>query len=163
MPCTYCSRAMAFLRPHRQSTVVLRYVRMRISVARCTLSATSVASFISHCQRRGRDDCNKAGSHAIESSEARAPAWKLGEGKAGDSHTLPRKRHQRLWHSPQGLECCSLQCCPDPPKPLHLRLSVKLPQCCTKSAWGVGLEYDLVLSGLHCFLRLAHAVYCHSG
>ena len=28
---------------------------------------------------------------------------------------------------------------------------------------GVGLEYDLVLLGLHCFLRLAHALYCHSG
>ena len=25
----------------------------------------------------------------------------------------------------------------------------------------VGLEYDLVLLGLHCFLRLAHALYCH--
>ena len=28
---------------------------------------------------------------------------------------------------------------------------------------GVGLECDLVLLGLHCFLRLAHALYCHSG
>ena len=28
---------------------------------------------------------------------------------------------------------------------------------------GVGLEYDLVLLGLHCFLRLAHSLYCHSG
>ena len=27
----------------------------------------------------------------------------------------------------------------------------------------VGLEYNLVLLGLHCFLRLAHALYCHSG
>ena len=28
---------------------------------------------------------------------------------------------------------------------------------------GVGLEYDLVSLGLHCFLRLAHALYCRSG
>ena len=28
---------------------------------------------------------------------------------------------------------------------------------------GVELVYDLVLLGLHCFLRLAHALYCHSG
>ena len=28
---------------------------------------------------------------------------------------------------------------------------------------GVGLEFGLVLLGLHCFLRLAHALYCHSG
>ena len=28
---------------------------------------------------------------------------------------------------------------------------------------GVGLEYDLVLLGLHCFLRLVHALYSHSG
>ena len=28
---------------------------------------------------------------------------------------------------------------------------------------GVGLEYDLVSLGLHCFLRLAQALYCRSG
>ena len=28
---------------------------------------------------------------------------------------------------------------------------------------GIGLEYNLVLLGLHCFLRLARALYCHSG
>ena len=28
---------------------------------------------------------------------------------------------------------------------------------------GVGLEYDLVSLELHCFLRLAHALYCRSG
>ena len=28
---------------------------------------------------------------------------------------------------------------------------------------GVGLEYDLVLLGLLFLLRLAHALYCHSG
>ena len=43
-----------------------------------------------------------------------------------------------------------------------------------RAAWGVtvygiilpfvrGLEFDLVLLGLHCFLRLAHSLYCHSG
>ena len=28
---------------------------------------------------------------------------------------------------------------------------------------GVGLEYDLILFGLHCFLQLAHVLYCRSG
>ena len=28
---------------------------------------------------------------------------------------------------------------------------------------GVALEYALVSLGLHCFLRLAHALYCRSG
>ena len=46
---------------------------------------------------------------------------------------------------------------------LHATWGVTVYRIMLPFARGVGLEYDLVLLGLHCFLRLAHALYCHSG
>ena len=46
---------------------------------------------------------------------------------------------------------------------LHAAWGVTVCRSNLPFARRVGLEYDLVSLGLHCFLRLAHALYCRSG
>ena len=46
---------------------------------------------------------------------------------------------------------------------LHAAWGVTVYRIILPLRGGVGLEFDLVLLGLHWFLRLAHALYCHSG
>ena len=41
--------------------------------------------------------------------------------------------------------------------------SGRSPDQCGNPDLTVSTVTDLVLLGLHCFLRLAHALYCHSG